>query len=633
MQHAADEAPEVPAGVAPQEEPGEAFRFGDFLLRTHPERLLRGRQTVPLQPQPAKALSLLLERAGSVVTREELREHLWGNSFLEYDQGINFAIRKIRQAIGDDPAKPQFIETLPKLGYRFIAPVVREPRQTSRWTGSTRRSTAARLVAWFALPALLGALAVGSLRKPSMATAPTVAVLPFHVSNLPPASTAELMGWSLLEQETAADGLSAVLTEEWLAELGATFGADASLIAMDPAARLDESDASLVEAAAALGADLTVRGRLTSSDGTVYLALRALRVSDRVSVWTHRSAVTGASRTGALQLAARDARQALRIGGSPRRQAPRPPVSEATYALYLKGRYLTMSGAQSNEDSTVAEGMSLLRQVLVRDPDFGRAHSALAHAHLMRIGLSAAPEDLAAARHHGERALAADSSLAEAHLVLGALAMYSERDWSAARSNFERALSLEPGLSRSYRLYGAFLSAVGEHEAALDALGRAVELDPTSSRALGGLAEGHLFARNYSRALEAADKAAEAGPFNSAAPILGAHLLLLQNKEEAALARMNERFKARFADVDRWHLELVEHLADIPAESNASHATRATYHALLGDSESALGALEQALASAADAQLPFVAVDPRLDSLRGEPRFRRIVAELRLPSR
>lgn len=617
----------------PTSVPREIFRFGNFELRTNPERLLKQGRRVPLQPQPAKALVLLLTRAGAVVTREELRDHLWGASFLEYDQGINFAIRKIRMAIEDDPAKPRMVETIPKLGYRFVAAATRESQPGPRPLRTTARSRTVRRMAGLAL--LLVVLvtvwqAAGS--KPTARADLTVAVLPWQISDLSPTATAVLMGWSSVEPEAAADGLSAVLTEEWIAELAGTFGTRASLIAMDPAARHDASDASLVEAAATLEADLAVRGRVSFTNGAVYLVLRALRVSDRVSVWTHRSRVDGASRAAVLSVAAREVREALGVGGDPAMDDLRPSVAEETYSLYLRGRYLTMSGANSNNDSRINEGIDLLERVVASAPDFGRAHAALAHAHLMRIGLTADERDIAGARDHGQRALSADASLAEAHVVLGALAMYCDHDWNAARSSFERALSLQPGLSKTYRLYGAFLSAVGEHDAAVGALRRAVELDPTSSRAIAALAEGHMFARQYTRAIEAANEAAEAGPFNSAVRILGAHLLLLQGNEETALAKMNQSFDAPLADLDQWHLELARHLSDIPVDSNASHGTQAIYYVLMRDTERALDALERATASAADVQLPFAAVDPRLDPLRIEPRFAQVLSRLGLPT-
>jgi DNA-binding winged helix-turn-helix (wHTH) protein len=100
------------------------LRFGPFELDLEAQRLLRAGRTVRLQPQPFKLLSLLVQRPGKVVTREEIRSSLWsGDTFVDFDQGVNFAIRQIRDALGEDGSRPVFIETIPKRGYRFIAPV------------------------------------------------------------------------------------------------------------------------------------------------------------------------------------------------------------------------------------------------------------------------------------------------------------------------------------------------------------------------------------------------------------------------------------------------------------------------------------------------------------------------------
>ncbi len=102
------------------------FRFAGFELVSDPAMLTRSGSRVPLQPQPSKALALLLESAGEIVTREQLRSHLWGEqAYLDHEQGINFTIRGIRRALGDDSARPRFIETIPRVGYRFVAPVSR----------------------------------------------------------------------------------------------------------------------------------------------------------------------------------------------------------------------------------------------------------------------------------------------------------------------------------------------------------------------------------------------------------------------------------------------------------------------------------------------------------------------------
>ncbi len=116
------------------------YRFGTFELSTLPLRLSRAGRLITLQPQPARALKLLIEHRGKIVTREMLRDHLWGKgTFLDHEQGINFALRKIRIALGDSPSAPDFIETVPRLGYRFVADIEEVSPASA---GSTRAARA-----------------------------------------------------------------------------------------------------------------------------------------------------------------------------------------------------------------------------------------------------------------------------------------------------------------------------------------------------------------------------------------------------------------------------------------------------------------------------------------------------------
>jgi DNA-binding winged helix-turn-helix (wHTH) protein len=100
------------------------LQFGDFELDILSGKLCRDGRPVKIQPQPLRVLTVLLERPGEIVSREDLRARIWGTStFVEFDQGLNYCVRHIRLALGDEASEPIYIETLPKQGYRFIAPI------------------------------------------------------------------------------------------------------------------------------------------------------------------------------------------------------------------------------------------------------------------------------------------------------------------------------------------------------------------------------------------------------------------------------------------------------------------------------------------------------------------------------
>ena len=130
------------------------YRFGHFELTTVPSRLTRDGHDIVLQPQPARALELLLRHRGHIVTREMLREHLWGSgTYLDHEQGINFALRKIRIALADSPSVPRYVETVPRVGYRFVAaveelPVASELENAAKPVATTTRRRAGARPLW-----------------------------------------------------------------------------------------------------------------------------------------------------------------------------------------------------------------------------------------------------------------------------------------------------------------------------------------------------------------------------------------------------------------------------------------------------------------------------------------------------
>lgn len=116
--------------------PSSVVRFGVFQLDPHAGRLLRNGRVVRLKPQPFKLLELLVSRPGELVTREEIRDALWGSdTFVDFEQGVNSAIKQVREALNEDAERPLYIETVPKRGYRFTAPI-EDPQALPRPKGT-----------------------------------------------------------------------------------------------------------------------------------------------------------------------------------------------------------------------------------------------------------------------------------------------------------------------------------------------------------------------------------------------------------------------------------------------------------------------------------------------------------------
>jgi DNA-binding winged helix-turn-helix (wHTH) protein/TolB-like protein len=256
------------------------YRFGTFEFDDRSALLMRGGRPVALEPQPARALALLLTRAGDVVTRDELRAHLWGNdTHVDYDRGLAYSIGQLRAALGDSADNPRFVQTLPRRGFKFIAPVeVVENEDEASASGSAqpasrRRGTlAAAAVIALVITGAVGAWLVARAARPGPSSRPIVAVAMFENETGNPA------------YERAVAALSDVIVER-LTRLGPErlgVNGNASILRRPRDAR----DTSAV--AKQTGATFLVAGHLQTRDGRLSLLMYLIRLDDGTHVWAQR---------------------------------------------------------------------------------------------------------------------------------------------------------------------------------------------------------------------------------------------------------------------------------------------------------------------------------------------------------
>jgi DNA-binding winged helix-turn-helix (wHTH) protein/TolB-like protein len=259
------------------------YRFGIFEFDDRAAILTRSDRPVALEPQPARALGLLLARAGDVVSRDELRAHLWGgDTHVDYDRGLAYSIGQLRAALGDSADNPRFVQTLPRRGFRFIAPVEARPdhTETSRaadpapMAPSAPPRRAARAVAIAALAVLLAAGAWFATRRghPGPSSRPIVAVAVFENDTDDPAL------------ERAVAGLSDVIVERLTALGTARIGVNgnASILRRPRAARDERAVAKET------GASFLIYGMLQKREGRLSLLMQLVRLDDGTHVWVHR---------------------------------------------------------------------------------------------------------------------------------------------------------------------------------------------------------------------------------------------------------------------------------------------------------------------------------------------------------
>jgi len=423
----------------------EVFRFGLFELELHAGELRRGGVLVHLSDQPFRLLSLLASRAGEIVGRDEIRERLWGPEVhVEFDQGINTLVREVRRALHDDAASPRFIATVPRRGYRFVAPVERIAPATgvaaSRPVATegaddepppdagNSRGRRPRLVGLLSILAAVAVCVATPVarevsRPPRDSTPIPLAVLPFES----------------LAAEGDRDRFGAGLSEELIARLGRRFRGRLQVIAPTtvPTRGYPATDPRTL--GRDLGAEYLLTGTIRSNGRQLRVSARLVETDDGTVRWAavyqrEPTAVLDVQRRLATSIAEALAVQIL----PPPAWSPRGAASAEAFAAYLRGQSLLKRARELGRGGERA--LPAFEHAVELDPGFAAAWIGLARATLWN-GRSARRSR---ARRYLSRGLALDDELAEGHLLRGELALFDERDFDQALRSYRRALEIDP---------------------------------------------------------------------------------------------------------------------------------------------------------------------------------------------
>jgi TolB-like protein/DNA-binding winged helix-turn-helix (wHTH) protein/Tfp pilus assembly protein PilF len=638
------------------------LRFGPFQVDLASGELHKHGIRLRLQEQPFQILVMLLENPGAVVTRDELRNKLWSaDTFVDFDVGLNNAVLRLRNVLGDSADSPRFIETLPRRGYRFIAPVdapvaaqVNESAQAStagyqeeavtssapattqiakpplEWIRSRRIWTVGLVLA--ILLALLAALNIGGLRQRVLGRPVTPAIRSLAVLPLENLSGDEA-------QEYFADGM----TDELITDLASI--ASLRVISRTSTTHYKGTRKTIPEIARELNVDAVVEGSVGRSANKVRIRAQLVRAAPEEHLWAE-SYERDLPDVLALQ---RDVAKAIaseiKIHLTPQERqhlANARPINPDAYNAFLLGDY----HASKRNPAAMDRGIQYFQEAIRIDPSYAQAYAGLANAYIERdiwggLGLGKSADQVRAATL---KALELDGELAEAHALLGQIYFQYDWDWQGTEVEYKRAIQLNPNLSRSYVRYAYFLQAMSRHTEALAAAHRAVELDPLSAPNLSD--EGRILyrARQYENAVARYQRALELDP--GYLPALGriAEAYEQLGKFDQALAyveglqrtasdrrlglRPLARIYARMGK-QREALEILRTIEKNGAPGGDEFALAAIYSAL-GDRDHAIAALEKGVQ--ARSFLPFVFVDPQLDAVRSDPRFQQLLRRVGLPS-
>ena len=596
------------------------YRFGEFALDPRSRVLRRAGQRVPLTPKAVDVLSILVERPGQIVTREELIEAVWPDSYVE-ESNLTQTVFMLRKALGRDSGEP-YIATVQGRGYRFVAEVRLVPEEAAPPPAPSPGRhrylwTAAGAVA--AVSAVMAALLITS-RPDAPSEAPLaerlmLAVLPFE----------NLTGDA--GQEYFSDGL----TEEMISQIGKLDSSYLGVIARTSVMRYKGKQIPLDRIGADLRVQYLLEGSVRRESSKVRVTAQLIRVDDQTHVWSHdydrevrnllaleRDIAHDIAEEIQLSLDENAvAVEASRVGMTPRQYE--------AHDAYLKGRYFwnkrTVEGFE--------EAIKHFSLAIEADPHNARAHAGLADCYALFPLYNALPQEpyVEKARAEALRALELDERLAAAHTSLALILENHDWDWAGAEREYLRAIELDPNYPTAHHWYAEMLTWQGRFEEALIESEHARRLDPLSLIIAADNAMILFYSRQFDRAAEKLEGVIE---FEPAFP--GGHKVRHVYVEMGKFDDALEDILTYSPDTTLWDLgyalgragradEAVQTLERLERQNPQVESVYvARIQVGLGDEEQALVWLERALVQRSQS-LVGLKVDPAWDPLRDEPRF------------
>jgi TolB-like protein/DNA-binding winged helix-turn-helix (wHTH) protein/tetratricopeptide (TPR) repeat protein len=635
-------------------DPSRCLRFGVFEAELRTGRLTRFGRRVRLQEQPFRLLAILLEKSGELVTREELRERLWPQTTVDFDHGLNKAISKIRDALGDSAENPRFIETVARRGYRFLADVtvvdagqpetamvvaIRD-RPAETVTGGAviasrtlpRRSR--RILAWrlFGLGlAVVLVIAFSRVFYPWTqpdATIRSLAVLPLENYSGDAA------------QDYFADGM----TEELITRLG-QIGA-LRVISRTSVMTYKNVHRPLPEIARELNVEAVVEGSVSRSGNQVRITAQLIQVPADKHMWAQSYA---GDLRDTLELQSRVARaiaEQIRITLNRKEQGAlgtAKVVNPDAFEAYLKGRYFW----NKRTGDGLKTAITYFGRAIELDPSFAEAYSGLADAYALsgdwEYAVVPAPDAFRQAKAAATKALELDDSLGEAHTSLAfALDLYGW-DWNAAEREYTRAIELNPGYATAHHWYAWHLITMGRNTEGILALRKAERLDPLSLIISADIADALCIAHQYDDAVRQSRKALAMDPnFAVGHYQLGQALEQQQLHDEAIaafqkaieLSGHSAAFDSNLAYVyavsgrTEAALSIAKTLRTEHEQDSSANASIALIYVGLGDHDQAMVWLNRAYEARFN---PSILLRPAWDPLRADPRYKDLMHRIGLP--
>jgi TolB-like protein/Tfp pilus assembly protein PilF len=593
--------------------------FKGFELNLLTRELYRRGLRVRLHGQPVEVLSILVASPGELVTREALKKALWPeDTFVDFEHSLNSTINRLREALGDDADRPRFIETIPRLGYRFIAPISTATSFRSGTTSKPQETTTA-LAEETAVPRQL-------VNRPGIQveTRIRLAVLPF--TNL---------------GDEPQDHLSDGLTAQIIVQLGHMYK-DVSVISPVTSLHFEGSIHSFPQIAERLQANFLLVGTVWRISPRLRISAQLIRAEDQCCAWSESYTRLDTDILSVLDEITRDISRGLQ------RALPKPIAAEvhlkttpSTYEKYLRARFYAYKLNQAGFEKAIG----LFEQIIGEDPDFALAYAGLAHMLAAAVVYGGSPPRSLYERIErlSTEALRRSEGIAEAYSALAHLRVW-RGDWGNAEKEFLHALDINPSFTMAFHGYSHLLVALHRLDEAIMIAKRERELDPFSPlpHMILGLA---LYADGqFAESLECEHHALEIDPaFGTAHASLS---MIYETMGEMAQAVSSSRAAVQHSANTPF---MLCHLArSLAVAGEREEATRtlddllrihetywvspayfALIYAALGEHEQAWAWLERSVIEL-DPWRVFIAVDPRFKFFASDARFPELLKQIGL---
>jgi TolB-like protein/Tfp pilus assembly protein PilF len=577
------------------------YEFGVFRLDERERLLTRNGDAVPLTPKVFDILLFLLQNSGSLVSKETLLSRVWPDAFVE-EANLNVNVATLRKALGERPNEHRYIETIPKLGYRFVAKVIKREANRDRTNKQQPRAT----------PLVEKQTASDAELK----NFNSLAVLPFHNGS----------------DDPNAEYLSDGLTESIINSL--SYLRDLRVLGRNTVFRYKGKKIESRKIGEELGVSSVVTGRILQLGDQLIIRAELTAVRGGWQLWGEQYHRKPEDILTIQEEIAKEISEKLRLKltvDEKRQLTKRHTDNTEAYHLYLKGHYHWNKYAHEG----LGKAIEYFRRAIDQDPTYALAYAGLADSYyrLSNLYLStreAMPKAKVAAR----KALEIDETLAEAHAALGLVHLFYDWDWTAAEREFTRAIELNSGYAIAHQRMALYLNVQGRFDDAMNELKLAMDLDPLSLQISQSVAFQFFLQGETERAIEQLEKTLEMNAnYHPSYYVLG-----WVYKRKGDFAKMVECFEkvSRMDDSPVYvaalahaygltgdhskALVLLDELEKQSKHRNVPSYAEALVYIGLNQKDQAFAWLDKAFEERSE-MLPWLDIGVEYDSLRADARF------------